>query len=47
MVEKGHQVKLLDNLEYGYRDNFEDHEILKENFILADVRDKDFEKYLV
>lgn len=47
LVEKGHQVKLLDNLEYGYRDNFEDHEILKENFILADVRDKDFEKYLV
>lgn len=46
LLTKGANVKLLDNLEYGYRDNFEDNETLKNNFILADVRDKDFEKYL-
>ncbi len=46
LVNKGHNVKILDTLEYGYRDNFEDNEILRNNFILADVRDKNFEKYL-
>lgn len=39
-------VKILDNLEYGYRDNFEDNEILTHNFILADIREENFEKYL-
>ena len=46
LVNKGFNVKLLDNLEYGYRDNFEDNEVLKNNFILADVREPDFNKYL-
>lgn len=46
LLANGHNVKLLDNLEYGYRDNFEDNEILKNNFILADVRDAEFGKYL-
>lgn len=46
LLSQGHNVKLLDNLEYGYRDNFEDNETLKQNFILADVRDPDFGKYL-
>jgi len=46
LVKNGYGVKLLDNLEYGYRDNFEDNEILKNNFIQADVREKDFERYL-
>ena len=46
LLSQGHNVKLLDNLEYGYRDNFEDNETLKNNFILADVRDADFGKYL-
>lgn len=46
LLKKGHNVKILDTLEYGYRDNFEDNEFLKKTFILADVRDKDFEKYL-
>lgn len=46
LVKHNHNVKLLDTLEYGYRDNFEDNEILKNNFILADVREENFEKYL-
>ena len=46
LLSQGHNVKLLDNLEYGYRDNFEDNEVLKQNFIFADVRDPDFGKYL-
>ncbi|MBR6685364.1 MAG: NAD-dependent epimerase/dehydratase family protein [Alphaproteobacteria bacterium] len=46
LLSQGHNVKLLDNLEYGYRDNFEDNETLRNNFILADVRDADFGKYL-
>ena len=46
LLKKGFSIKLLDNLEYGYRDNFEDSEYLKNNFILADVREKDFVKYL-
>ena len=46
LLKEWHNVKILDNLEYGYRDNFEDNETLKNNFILADVRDKDFWKYL-
>lgn len=28
LLKEGHNVKILDNLEYGYRDNFEDNEIL-------------------
>lgn len=46
LLQNGHNVKILDNLEYGYRDNFEDNETLKSNFILADVREPEFEKYL-
>lgn len=46
LLKKRFSIKLLDNLEYGYRDNFEDSEYLKNNFILADVREKDFVKYL-
>ena len=46
LLKEGHNVKILDNLEYGYRDNFEDNETLKQNFIQADVRDKDFGKHL-
>ena len=46
LLSQGHNVKILDNLEYGYRDNFEDNETLKNNFIMADVRDPDFGKYL-
>jgi len=46
LVAQGHNVKILDNLEYGYKDNFEDNEILKNNFIYADIRDADFAKHL-
>lgn len=46
LLKRGHDVKLLDNLEYGYQDNFADNKILKNNFILADVREERFEKYL-
>ena len=46
LLSQGCNVKILDNLEYGYRDNFEDNEILKQNFILADIRDKDIVKHL-
>ena len=46
LLTQVHSVKILDTLEYGYRDNFEDNEILKNNFIQADVRDADFAKYL-
>ena len=46
LLKQGCQVKILDNLEYGYKDNYEDNEELKQNFIEADIRDKDFVKYL-
>lgn len=46
LLNQGHYVKILDTLEYGYRDNFEDNETLKQNFILADVRDEEFSKHL-
>ena len=46
LLSVGCNVKILDNLEYGYTDNFEDNDTLKNNFIKADVRDKDFEKHL-
>mgnify|MGYP002521466153 FL=1 len=46
LLSERHNVKILDTLEYGYRDNFEDNETLKNNFIKADVRDADFGKYL-
>jgi nucleoside-diphosphate-sugar epimerase len=46
LLTKKINVKILDNLEYGYKDNYEDNLILKKNFILADVRDKNFSKYL-
>lgn len=46
LLSEGHNVKILDTLEYGYRDNFEDNETLKNNFIQADVRDADFGQYL-
>ena len=46
LLSEGHHVKLLDNLEYGYRDNFEDNALLSKNFIQADIRDIDFIKYL-
>ena len=46
LLSEGHHVKILDNLEYGYRDNFDDNETLKKKFILADIRDKKFAKYL-
>lgn len=46
LLKQGHSVKLLDNLEYGYRDNFEDNETLSNNFILDDVRSLEIGKYL-
>lgn len=46
LLKQGHNVKILDTLEYGYRDNFEDNEILKQNFILDDIRSPDFGKHL-
>ncbi|MDR1483229.1 MAG: NAD-dependent epimerase/dehydratase family protein [Planctomycetaceae bacterium] len=46
LIKLGHNVQLFDNLEYGYRDNFEDNNELAKSFILADVRDTDFHKYL-
>ena len=46
LLSKGMDVVLLDNMEYGYWDNFSDNATLKKNFILADVRDADFAKYL-
>ncbi|WP_096022725.1 NAD-dependent epimerase/dehydratase family protein [Campylobacter lanienae] len=46
LLKKGYNVRILDNLEYGYRDNFEDNEILLKNFIQADIREDNFEKYL-
>lgn len=46
LLTKGHKIKILDNLEYGYRDNFEDNETLKKNFILDDIRSKNFWQYL-
>lgn len=46
LLKQGHNVKILDTLEYGYRDNFEDNETLKQNFILDDVRSPDFGKHL-
>ncbi len=46
LLAHNHNVKILDTLEYGYRDNFEDNPTLVKNFIHADVRDADFGKYL-
>lgn len=46
LINQGHSVKILDNLEYGYRDNFDDNPQLSENFIQDDVRNPDFSKYL-
>jgi nucleoside-diphosphate-sugar epimerase len=46
LIKLNHNVWLLDNLEYGYRDNFEDNINLANSFILADVRETDFRKYL-
>lgn len=46
LLQKNYNVKILDNLEYGYKDNFEDNDIIKNNFILDDIRTKDFSKYL-
>lgn len=46
LLKNNFKVKLLDTLEYGYRDNFQDVEELKNNFIQDDIRAKDFEKYL-
>lgn len=46
LVNNDCNVKLLDTLEYGYRDNFEDNELLKENFIHDDIRSSDFKKHL-
>ena len=46
LLKEGHNVKILDNLEYGYEDNFSDVPQLAENFIKADVREPDFERYL-
>lgn len=46
LLSKGQNVKILDTLEYGYRDNFEDNEELKNNFIQDDIRNPDFKKYL-
>ena len=46
LLKKGHQVTLLDNLEYGYRDNFEDNESLRNGFIQEDVRSDRIGDYL-
>jgi nucleoside-diphosphate-sugar epimerase len=47
LITFGHSVKILDNLEYGYRDNFQDNTLLAKNFILADVRSTDIHKHLI
>ena len=46
LLSHGYNVILLDNLEYGYRDNFNDNILLEKNFILADIRDSNFFSYL-
>lgn len=46
LTKNGKNVKILDSLEYGYRDNFEDNATLAKNFIQADIRDEDFAKHL-
>jgi nucleoside-diphosphate-sugar epimerase len=46
LKNSNHVVKILDNLEYGYRDNFSDNKKLTKNFILKDIRDKDINKFL-
>ncbi|MBA3073150.1 MAG: NAD-dependent epimerase/dehydratase family protein [Anaerolineae bacterium] len=46
LLTKNFKVILLDNLEYGYRDNFEDNEELRSNFILEDVRSESIGKHL-
>lgn len=46
LLNKNYNVQILDNLEYGYKDNFEDNLQLKNNFIHADIRSKDINKYL-
>lgn len=46
LIKQGHYVKILDSLEYGYRDNFEDNETLKNNFIEDDIRSPHFAKHL-
>ena len=38
LLQKNYNVKILDNLEYGYKDNFEDNDILKNNFIKCTMR---------
>lgn len=46
LLSKGHEVILLDNLEYGYKDNFEDVPELSKNFVLEDIRSNGFNKHL-
>jgi UDP-glucose 4-epimerase len=43
LVAKKHQVYLLDNLSYGFIDNFTDNKELVENFICMDIRDPKLE----
>lgn len=38
LVKRGHVLRLLDNLEYGYTANFADYAVLRRAFILHDVR---------
>lgn len=47
LISRNHEVHILDNLEYGYRDNFEDNKILNINFIKDDIRSKEFRQYLI
>ena len=46
LIKKGHNIKILDNLEYGYRDNFEGEEGLIKNFICDDIRSKNIIDHL-
>jgi nucleoside-diphosphate-sugar epimerase len=46
LLTKRHHVTILDNLEYGYRDNFEDSEALQNNFVEDDIRSEHISDYL-
>lgn len=46
LLQHENNVSILDNLEYGYKDNFEDNKILSKNFILDDIRSNNFSSYI-
>jgi nucleoside-diphosphate-sugar epimerase len=46
LLVDGHDVTIIDNLEYGYRDNFEDNQKLRDSFVEEDIRSSNIEKYI-